>query len=299
MKTSKILVWLVICIGVLAFGAAGAGVLWQSPGAHYPFTTLRGESVSIQGSGLYQFDTVSNASQAIAQDVVTLFLGIPLLFASLWFYHRHLLRGQLLLCGTLAYFLYTYGSYAMLVSFNSLFLLYVALFSLSLFAFILSITAIDVATIPAHFSNKLPRKSIGVFLFVLASFLVMAWLGRIVPALLNGKPPVGLENSTTLVIQVLDLGLLVPLCYLGGVLLLKRLPWGYLLASIVLFKGFTMGTAICAMIIGQLLAGVEVSPVEAIVFPLITVVMVVLTFILLKNINEGANDRHRELVLSK
>ena len=40
------------------------------------------------------------------------------------------------------------------------------------------------------------------------------------------------------------------------------------------------------MIVGQLLAGVEVAPVEAIVFPAITLVCIVFTFVLVKNISE-------------
>lgn len=299
MKTSKLLVCLVISIGLLSFVAAGLGVFWQGTSPHYSFITLRGESVSIQGSGLYRFDSVSNASQAIGQDVVTLFLGIPLLFVSLRFYTRQSLRGHLLLCGTLAYFLYTYASYAMLVAFNSLFLVYVGLFSLSLFAFIISLAKIELNTLPGHFSNKLPRKTIAGFLFGLASFLLLAWFGRIEPGLFGNQPPVGLENSTTLVIQVLDLGILVPLSYLAGALLLKRLAWGYLLASIVLFKGFTLGTAICAMIVGQLLAGVEITPVEMIIFPIITLTGIVLTILLLKNILEQVDTFKEELVLHK
>jgi hypothetical protein len=267
--------------------AAGMGVLWQGSGQHLNNITPRGQTVALQGDGLYKFDSVTNASQAIAQDVVTLVMGLPLLIIALALYRKNLLRGKLLLAGTLAYFLYTYTSYAMLSAFNSLFLVYVALFSLSLFTFILSLREIEVAALPVHFTNKLPRKSIAAFLFLLASFLLLAWLGRIGPALLdNTLPPVGLESSTTLVIQALDLGIVVPLSYLAGFLLLKRQPWGYLLSSIVLFKGFTLGTAICAMVVGQLLAGVEVAPVEAVVFPVITLIGITLTFGLLRNISE-------------
>lgn len=302
-STSKLLGRLVISIALLSVVAAGVGVFWRGDAPHYTVTSLRGESVSIQGSGLYQYDSVSSASQAIAQDVVTLILGVPLLLVALWFYRKGSLRGQLLLCGTLAYFLYTYISYAMLVAFNSLFLLYVALVSLSLVAFILSVTGIDIQNLPFHFTNRFPRKFIVGFLFVLASFLMLAWLGRIVPAMFSSKPPVGLETSTTLVIQVLDLGLLVPLSYSAGILLLRKLAWGYLLASVVLFKGLTIGTAICALIIGQILAGVEISPVEAVVFPLITLTGLILTLALLRSLSQEVasevNTKQAELILQK
>jgi hypothetical protein len=288
MKTSKLLVWLVALIALLAFVATGLGVLWQGSGQHLDFITLRGQTVALQGDGLYKFDSVTNASQLIAQDVVTLVMGLPLLVIGLILYRKNQLRGKFLLCGTLAYFLYTYTSYVMLVTYNTLFLVYVALFSLSLFAFILSLREMEVAALPGHFSGNLPRKSIAAFLFLLSSFLLLAWLGRIVPSLLDDTPPVGLESSTTLVIQALDLGVIAPLGYLAGFLLLKRQAWGYLLSSVVLFMGFTMGTTICAMIASQVMAGIEIAPVEAILFAALALTGIALTFDLFRNISERA-----------
>ncbi|MBN9388264.1 MAG: hypothetical protein J0I20_09455 [Chloroflexi bacterium] len=303
-KYSKILAWIVSIIALLAIIAAGLGVFWQGSDPHTIFVTQRGQTVDIQGSGLYKYDSVSLASQGIAQDVVTLFMGVPLLLISLWLYQKSLLRGKLMLAGTLAYFLYTYILYAFNTAFNVLFLDYVALSSLSLFAFILTLMSVDVAGLPEHFTGKLPRKSIITFLFISASFLLVAWLGRIVPAYFDNKPPVGLENATTLGIQVMDLGLIVPVGYLGGYLLLKRSAWGYLISAIMLFKVFTLGTALCAMIIGQFIAGVEMALVEVIIFPLLALAGIVLTLLLLINlkearVGESVNERPAELILQK
>jgi hypothetical protein len=286
MKNSKILIWLVALIAILAFIAAGTAILWQGNGNHLELKNLRGQTVTIQGDGLYKYDSVAVASQGISQDFVTLLLGIPLLIISTVLYQKNLLKGKLLLAGTLAYFLYTYTSYSFGSAYNELFLVYVALFSLSLFAFILALMSIDVEELPLHFSNKLPVKSISVLLFLLPLFLLLAWLGRIVPTYFDGSTPVGLESNTTLFIQVLDLGIIVPLGFLAGVLLLKKNCWGYLLSSIMLFKAFTMGTALCAMLVGQLLAGVEVSVVEIAIFPVIALACIVMTVILLLNISE-------------
>lgn len=287
-KHAKIVTWLVGLIALLALVAAGVGVFWQGSDPRASFVTQRGQTVSIQNSGLYKYDSVLSASQGIAQDVVTLVMGIPLLLLSLGLFRRNSLRGKLLLAGTLAYFLYTYLSYAMLMAYNSLFLLYVALYSLSLFAFIFTLRSIEVGELPQHFSNRLPRKSIAAFLFLTAAFLLLAWLGRIGPSILGSEPPVGLESATTLVIQALDLGLIVPFSFLGGYLLLKGNAWGYLIASVLLFKVFTLGTALCAMIVGQLLAGVEIAWIEAVVFPAITLAGIILVIVLVRNISEKA-----------
>ena len=168
-RTLAVLSWLIIA---LALVAAGAGVLWQG-GSRFEFTTLRGQTVEMWGSGLYRLDSAAGASQEIAQDVVTLVLGIPLLIAATVLAARGSLRGKVLHAGTLGYFLYTYTSMVMLTAYNEFYLIYVALFSMSLFAFILSLMAIDVNNLPAHFTDRLPRRTIASFLVFLGVMLAL------------------------------------------------------------------------------------------------------------------------------
>jgi hypothetical protein len=290
MKAHKILIGLSGLIAVLALIAAGAGVLtavlWQPAGSPYDFTTLRGETVPIQGGGLYRYDSVSVAAQGIAQDTVTLVLGIPLLIVALVLAARGSLRGKVLLTGTLGYFLYTYTTIAMTAAYNELFLVYVALFSLSLFAFVLSVLALDVGTLATHITARFPRRTIAGFALFLGVMMALLWLGRIGPALLAGTPPVGLESYTTLVIQVMDLGIIVPVALLTGVLLLRRVPLGYVLAVVVQVFGFSMGAAVSAMVLGMVLAGVAVSPVELVLFPILALINAVLLVLLLRSIRE-------------
>jgi ABC-type multidrug transport system fused ATPase/permease subunit len=285
-KPTKNVLILGVLIFILAAFAAGAGLWWQNPGESYTFTTIRGEEVIIEGQGLYRYDSVSIVAQAKAQDLVTLVVGLPMLLAGLWFYRKGSLRGSLLLAGTFGYLLYTYLSYCMLSSFNELFLVYVVLFTFNLFALIGTILSINVSALPEQFTSKTPVKAIATLLFVMAGFLFLAWGGRIIPALINGETPVGLDNATTLVIQVLDLGLIVPFSLVGGLLLLKRKPLGYLTANIMLFKGISMATAVSTMAVNMLLNDIPVSPVELIVFPLLNVAIIIMTILLFRNIRE-------------
>ena len=74
-----------------------------------------------------------------------------------------------------------------------------ALFSLSLFAFVLSMMSFDLPNLPARFSDKLPRRGIADLLFFAAAFLGLAWLGRIAPTilhLLNIKQPAEMTGSS-------------------------------------------------------------------------------------------------------
>ena len=285
-KTSNTMIALASAIATLSLIVAALGVFWQGEGQPFEFRTLRGETVMIQGHGLYRYDTVSFAAQAIAQDVVTLLVGIPLLVLAIVLSRRGSLRGKLLLAGTLAYFLYTYASFSFGSAYNALFLAYVALFSLSLFAFILALMAIDIAALPACFSPRLPRRGIAVFLYVVGAFLLFAWLGRIGPALLADLPPIGLEAYATLIIQALDLGLIMPTAFLSGLLLWKQRPWGYLLASIVLVKGFTMLLAVSAMAFNMMRTGMQVSIGESIMFPILALIDIGMTVALLRNVSQ-------------
>lgn len=240
--------------------------------------------MTINARGLYYWDTVSLATQAQANDFVTLVLGLPLLAISFWLTMRGSLRGRLLLTGTLGFFLYTYMSMCFGAAYNKFFLVYVALFSLSLFAFAQGLMSFDLSTLPRHFSGRLPRRAFAALLFFSGAFLLLAWLGRIAPTLLqNQMPP--LENTTSLTIQAMDLGMIVPLCILSGILLLRQTAWGYLLTSVAMMKFLTMGIAVSAMGINMVRAGVASSPVELVVFPTITLVNLVLTVVLLRNID--------------
>ena len=109
MKNQSILIWLILSIGILALIAAAAGLFWPDNGQPFEFRTLRGEAVMISGRGLYHYDTVNGAAQAKGQDMVTLLVALPLLALSTWLAFRGSLRGQLLLTGTIGYFLYTYS----------------------------------------------------------------------------------------------------------------------------------------------------------------------------------------------
>jgi hypothetical protein len=147
--------------------------------------------------------------------------------------------------------------------------------------------AIDVAGLPQHFSPRLPRRWVATVLFMVGGFLGLAWIGRVLPELLNPQTPAALENTTTRVIQAMDLALIVPMAILGGILLLRRKPWGYLLASVAVLKGLTMTLAVSAMGINMALAGVPDSVGILIPFLVLTLLTLATAVVLLKNIDAG------------
>ena len=284
MKYQSTLKWLTPLIGLLALFAASVGLFYETPGESYAFTNHRGETVMINGHGLYFYDTISTTAQMQGTDLITLVVGLPLLAISTWLAFQGSLRGRLLLTGTLGFYLYTYMSMSMLTAYNALFLIYVTLFSLSLFAFVLSMLGFDLSTLPGHFSARLPRGWIAGLMFLIGGFLSLAWLGKIVPPLFQDTAPT-LENTTTLVIQSMDLGLIVPLAIVSGLLLLRRNPWGYLLTSVFVTKAITLGLAVSAMALNMARVGVPDSLAIIIPFLVITLLNLIVAVQLLRNID--------------
>ena len=273
-----------IAIILLSILVVLAAFFYPNAGEPYPFNTLRGEQVEIYGQGLYRYETVSFYAQAIAQDIVTLLIGVPLLIVSLLMSKKGSMRGRVLLTGTLAYFLYTYASYSFLSAFNEAYLFYVAIFSLSLFAVILSFMSIPADELAGHIVAGYPRKGLGVFCLSVGGVIALMWLGRIVPAIFQGVAPIGLEAASTLVIQSLDLGLVVPLGILSGVLLLRKQNWGYLLGTVFLFKGTTLVIAVFVMALNMMRMNVSGSLIEMSIFGVITALAILFTVKVIKRI---------------
>ncbi len=246
--------------------------------------------------GLYVNDTVSGIAQMMGQDLITLVIGIPLLLITLYLVYRDSLRGKLIWMGTIFYFLYSYASMAFLTSYNQLFLVYVAIFSLSLYTLLLELISIDIKAVKESFSPGYINKIAAVFLGIIGVMIAAMWLKIIVDSLLTGIAPSILESYTTLVIQALDLGVVVPLAILTGYLLFKGKEWGYLLGSIFLIKASLLGTAILSMIYFMAQNGVKVESGQAIFFIMVTVIGIIISAVFYSKINGSINgNKYREL----
>lgn len=261
---SSLIVGLSIAIALLALVASSTGLFWQDGGTPFSFTTPQGETVQIYGQGLYHYDTVFSGAGSRGTDTVTLFLGIPLLIIFLILYRRGSLRGALLLIGTLFYFLYVYAGFALgTVSYNRLFLLYVVLFSVSLFTFVLALTMIDLQHLAAHFSASLPQRLPAIFMLVSGTFTAIIWLTPLIAGLSQGQPPATLSSYYTgRVTDALDLGIITPSTGVVSLLLFRRAPLGYLMALSLLVLEMMLLPTIIAQTAFQMVAGVSFTTVE-------------------------------------
>ncbi|CAG1014732.1 hypothetical protein ANAEL_05064 [Anaerolineales bacterium] len=291
MKQQLTLNWLIPLIVILTLVAAGVGLFWMDGSDPHPFTTVHGETVDIYGKGLYSHDTVFSASTTRGTDMVTLFVGLPLLLVSFALYRRGSLRGGLMLSGVLAYFLYYGASLGLDKAYNSLFLVYIALFSACFYAFVIAFTAIDLTQLSSRVSNRLPVRGMAIFMFIVGIGLAFIWLSDIVTALLNDSIPAALGSSTTPVTYTIDVGIIAVACVLAGAQLLRREPSGYLLFAVLSIMLIQVGAMVIGQTIMEMAAGIKLTPGELIGKSASFIVMAGaatwLTAILFKNIFES------------
>jgi hypothetical protein len=268
MRKSQALTGLAWLIVGLAVGATVISMLWPSAGAAYSFTTLRGESTEIYGRGLYQYDSLLVGAGFRGIDAAILLVATPLLAYAVVRYRRGSLRGGLLLLGMTGFFLYNYASMALGAAYNELFVVYVALFSASLFAFVLAFTALNLKQLSARIQPGMPHRALAIFMAATGLVFAGVWLvlGILLPSS-QGQVPGELAAYTTLVTHAIDLGVLMPTSFLASVLLWRRQALGYPLAITMLVLGiFIVGLSMPAASVAQMLAGYRFAVTQVIFF---------------------------------
>lgn len=205
---------------------------------------LRGQEAVFEGGGVYRYNPTSFAREGIVWDVINLVIGLPLFALGAFAALRNSIRGRLLLGGMLAYFWYVYLGSSLMYAFNDLFLVYVAIFALSSIAFVQNVAGIDVPGLAGFLGARFPRRTFIAYTLAFSALLLVMWVGRIAEVIRTWVFPPEYAGITTLGSQALDLGLVVPLGIATGVLLWKRSPWGYYLASVAVTFGFMMSIAI-------------------------------------------------------
>jgi hypothetical protein len=286
MKNRKMIVFLVSVMILLSIISTLMGIITDDARGLKEMTSVNSQQVELHGRGLYHNMSWDVAVQGIAQDYVTLFIGIPLLILGLYMSRGNSLKWRLFLAGTVGYFLVTYLFYTVMGMYNELFLLYVALMGLSFFTLLTILFGMDLNTIQDHFNTKTPIKGAGIFLLLNTVMIGMMWLQVVLPPLLDGSLyPKELQHYTTLIVQGLDLGLLLPLCVVSAVLFIRKKPLGFMAVPVYLVFLSILMTALLAKIIGMSLIGVDAGP-ALVIIPIILICTYLFTWLVYRKIED-------------
>jgi len=202
--------------------------------------------------GLYR-DNVFVTTTWLGNDAITLFLAVPILILSLIFSRRGSIRAQLAWMGVLDYMLYNYAFYLFGAAFNWFFLVYVALLALSTFALIFGLANLNIDRIGSSAREQMPVKWIGGYFLFVAAGLGLVYLSQSIGFIITGTLPaiITISEHPTNVVFALDLTLLVPWLIIGALWLMKRKPWGYVIAGVINVKGplYTLVLAVNSILV--------------------------------------------------
>jgi hypothetical protein len=191
--------------------------------------------VASGGGGFYDAYPASLAGM-VGQDVASLIVGVPILLVAGWYAGQASIRAVLILGGTLFYVAYSYFFFVV-GGFNALFLVYIAIVALALYALLALLVTIDPAAIAARFDDQLPRRLVSGFLIGIALLFVVMWGGMSLSSIAASKTP----DVVTVQVVALDGMVLLPALLLGGWLLWRRAAWGLLLGGVLLVKAVLTG----------------------------------------------------------
>ena len=182
-------------------------------------------------------------------DIVTLFLVVPVLLLSLFFMRQNSAKARLFWMGSLWYMIYNYMFYMFGAAFNVFFLLYIAIFTLSVYALIFVLIKTDPIAMSQLFSIRTPVKWIGGFMIFFAVLLGTLWIMMSLSFVFTEviPPSIAQTDHPTGVVFAADLSLLIPALFYSAVLLWKKRPWGYVLSAIVLVKASAYGLVLLIM----------------------------------------------------
>jgi hypothetical protein len=169
-------------------------------------------------------------------DWITLLCAVPLLWVGIRAAARGSVRGLLLSLGMVAYGVYNYAFYLFGAALNVFFPLYVAILVVSIVTLVLVLSKLDVGAVANCFDRATPVRAVGGYLIFVAIGLTIAWLGMWGAYAFAGRPT-PIEPEAFKIVAALDLSLMVPALAVGGVLLWRRQPWGYLIATLAAIQG--------------------------------------------------------------
>jgi hypothetical protein len=278
-KTLKLLIWVIV---ILAAFASVAGIGTSDGTGEYFYRSIRGEIIPIYGKGIYQHMSAEVAIQGIAQDYVTLFIGLPILVLSFYFASKGSIKARFILFGTLGYIFVTYLFYLVMAMYNQFFLVYSALMGTSFFGLMITASTFNRSSILNYFKAAKYTRFAAYFLMINSICIAILWLSIVVPPLANGSIyPKAVEHYTTLIVQGIDLGLLLPLSWVSGYLLLKKEFYGFLLAPAYLVFLSLLMIALNAKIIYLGIMGYPIIP-AVFIIPTLALLSIICTFLLIR-----------------
>jgi hypothetical protein len=207
----------------------------------------------------------------VPNDVVNLFIGLPILLGSMWLTWRGKLIGPLFWTGALFFAFYNYIGYVFAIPLSWAFLLHITLAVLSVYTFISLIASIEGKSVHQRLNGAVPEKFAGGVLAGLGLFFMMRVIGVFAGAVFHNVD----LPKTELAVSIADF-FITPAWIISGIQLWRRQTFGYVTGLGFLFQGSML---FIALIIFLLLQPLLTNAPFAIVDVIVILVMGLICFI--------------------
>jgi hypothetical protein len=190
-------------------------------------------AVASIASLVYQDDiypTEALRTSFLANDVVNLFIGLPILLLSMGLAGRGKVVGLLFWPGALFYGLYNYLAYLFGMPFNGMFPFYLAIVTLSIYTTIGLVAGIDGQALKNRLAGRVPEKLAGGVLTAFGILFMLLATSEMITPLINQMPIARPDLGLAVADVILSAALAI-----GGVLLWQRQALGYVGGTGLLF----------------------------------------------------------------
>lgn len=217
------------------------------------------------------YPTAALREAFFANDLVNLFIGLPILLGSLWLARRGVLIGLLFWPGALFYGLYNYLVYLMGMPLNAMFPFYLLLVTLSIYATIGVVASIDGRTVQQRVNGRVPQRVAGGVLALLGLIIILRSAAELTGSITSQTA----VPAPTLALLVADF-VVAPAWILGGVLLWRRRALGYVGGAGLLFQASMLFIGLLAiMILQPLMNGASFSLVDFVIVIAMSMICIV------------------------
>jgi hypothetical protein len=238
--------------GILAGIASFLGTFVRGDGTYVTVTSVRGETYEMATTGVYANNALRVVAEGVGWDVFTLALAAPVMLLASWSVARGSFRGQLVAAGLFGYFAYMYLEYAVTWAFGPLFPLFVAILAVTVAGLVGTAALLTAHGLEGRFEERFPRRAWAALSVGMALLLVALWAARIAESLAASVP--ALDGETTMTVQALDLGLVVPVTLVIAIAALARSPIGLASAAAFSITFVAMSAAIVSMMVSASIA---------------------------------------------
>lgn len=169
-----------------------------------------------------------------AQDMIFIPFAMLLIIFSIIFLIRPGYKIFITIIGLTSNFFYGYGLYTIQGQYTSIYLIYLTIFSFSIYGIVLGLLSFTPKLIGRIYLPGAIRITASIFLYLMVLMLGLVWILRILPDTIRHVP------RDIYGVFILDLGIVFPAVAITATQLIRARPVGYILSGVILIKVFTV-----------------------------------------------------------